>query len=81
MSARFEELDWRETPLGEVTSDRRVYRHREQAGLRIGEWRKVNLYRYMAWLIERIADKKKAPSRDASYIAHRLKILGFATGD
>ena len=38
------------TPLGEVTSERQVYRDRERAGLRIGEKNRVNLFQYAAWL-------------------------------
>lgn len=38
------------TPLGEVTSERQVYRDRERAGLRIGEKNRVNLFKYAAWL-------------------------------
>ena len=40
------------TPLGEVINTRVLYRHREQAGLRIGEGRHVDLVRYVAWLVQ-----------------------------
>jgi hypothetical protein len=40
------------TPLGEVINDRKLKRHRERAGLRIGDGRYVDLVRYVAWLIQ-----------------------------
>lgn len=39
------------TSLGTVISDRQLYRHRERAGFRIGERKKVDLFKYTAWLI------------------------------
>jgi hypothetical protein len=42
------------TPLGEVLTERRLYRHRQLAGLRIGDGRNIHLPRYVAWLIERL---------------------------
>lgn len=38
------------TPLGEVLSDRQLFRHRQRAGYRIGRDRTIDLYRYVAWL-------------------------------
>jgi len=40
------------TPLGEVLSERQLYRHRTRAGNRIGDGRYVDLLKYTAWLIE-----------------------------
>ncbi len=40
------------TPLGEVISERQLYRHRSRAGMRIGDARYVDLLRYGAWLVE-----------------------------
>jgi hypothetical protein len=40
------------TPLGEVISERQLYRHRTRAGLRIGDAKHVDLLRYVAWLVE-----------------------------
>ena len=40
------------TPLGEVISERQLYRHRTRAGMRIGDARYVDLLRYGAWLVE-----------------------------
>ena len=40
------------TPLGEVISERQLYRHRMRAGLRIGDGRHIDLLRYAAWLVQ-----------------------------
>ncbi|MCC6491603.1 MAG: hypothetical protein IT424_01125, partial [Pirellulales bacterium] len=40
------------TPLGEVVSERQLHRHRTRAGFRIGDGQTVDLFRYVAWLIE-----------------------------
>src|ERR1043165_7727930 len=39
------------TPLGAVLNERQLHRHREKAGLRIGDGRSVDLLRYIAWLM------------------------------
>ena len=39
------------TPLGEVTSERQLRRHRNRAGYRIGDEKRVDLLRYVAWLV------------------------------
>jgi len=40
------------TPLGPVIDERQLYRHRNQAGFRIGDGKHIDLFRYIAWLIE-----------------------------
>jgi hypothetical protein len=40
------------TPLGEVTSERQLYRHRQRAGNRIGDSKTVDLLRYCAWMLQ-----------------------------
>ena len=40
------------TPLGAVVDERQLYRHRMRAGYRIGDGRRVDLFRYVAWLVE-----------------------------
>jgi hypothetical protein len=40
------------TPLGEVINERKLKRHRERAGLRIGDARHVDLVRYVTWLMQ-----------------------------
>jgi hypothetical protein len=58
------------TPLGEVTSERQVYRDRERAGLRIGEKNRVNLFQYAAWLAwERHYPKASEPPQ--TYDEHK----------
>lgn len=52
------------TPLGEVTSERQLHRHRTRAGLRIGDARHVDLVRYVAWLVERRHGPKPEPDGD-----------------
>lgn len=49
------------TPLGTVIDERQLYRHRMQAGFRIGDGRRVDLFRYIAWLVER-RHTPKAPT-------------------
>jgi hypothetical protein len=50
------------TPLGEVISERQLYRHRMRAGLRIGDGKRVDLFRYMAWVREEL--QKRRAERD-----------------
>ncbi|MFV0444389.1 MAG: hypothetical protein ACK5Q5_12540 [Planctomycetaceae bacterium] len=38
------------TALGEVTSERQLYRDRQRAGFRVGDGNRVDLVRYTAWL-------------------------------
>ncbi len=40
------------TPLSEVISERQLNRHRTRAGFRIGDGQSVDLFRYVAWLIQ-----------------------------
>ena len=51
------------TPLGEVINERQLYRHRTRAGFRIGDGRRIDLLRYVAWLIQVRHEPK--PERDA----------------
>ena len=48
------------TPLGEVISERQLRRHRNRAGYRIGDDKRVDLLRYVAWLVE----QRHAPKPD-----------------
>ena len=52
------------TPLGTVLDERQLYRHRMRAGFRIGDGRRVDLFRYVAWLIEELAKPKVEKARD-----------------
>lgn len=40
------------TPLGTVINERQLYRHRNRAGYRLGEDNRVDLLRYVAWLVD-----------------------------
>lgn len=58
------------TPLGEVISERQLYRHRSRAGFRIGDDKTVDLLRYVAWMVhERHAPKPEPPPE--SYDQHK----------
>ena len=52
------------TPLGTVIDERQLYRHRMRAGFRIGDGRRVDLLRYVAWLIEERRRPKPDKARD-----------------
>ena len=49
------------TPLGPILDERQLYRHRTRAGFRIGDGRRVDLLRYIAWLF----DERHTPKEDA----------------
>jgi len=52
------------TPLGTVIDERQIYRHRMRAGFRIGDGRRVDLFRYVAWLMEEREKPKPEKTRD-----------------
>jgi len=52
------------TPLGTVIDERQLYRHRMRAGYRIGNGKRVDLFRYVAWLMEERANPKPEKTRD-----------------
>lgn len=52
------------TPLGEVISERQLYRHRMRAGFRVGDGRHVDLLRYVAWLVDVVHEPKPEPDAD-----------------
>ena len=57
------------TPLGEVISERQLYRHRYRAGFRIGDGRHVDLFRYVAWLVAIRHDRRGRCPRAIHYEA------------
>jgi len=59
------------TPLGEVASERTLYRHRARAGLRIGDGRTVDLLRYVAWLVLERHRPRPEPDGLTGYEAHK----------
>ncbi|MFV0442552.1 MAG: hypothetical protein ACK5Q5_03170 [Planctomycetaceae bacterium] len=58
------------TPLGEVISERQLYRDRQRAGFRIGDGNRVDLVRYAAWLASERHNPKPAPTGE-SYDQHK----------
>ena len=52
------------TPLGEVISERQLFRHRTRAGFRIGDGKTVDLLRYVAWLVHVRHEPKPKPDTD-----------------
>jgi len=52
------------TPLGEVASERQLYRHRMRAGYRIGDGRHVDMVRYAAWLVDELEGLRARPPAD-----------------
>ncbi|TQE98696.1 MAG: hypothetical protein FKY71_12510 [Spiribacter salinus] len=53
------------TPLGTVVDERQVYRHRMRAGFRVGDGKRVDLLRYVGWLIDqRHGPKDTRPAQD-----------------
>jgi hypothetical protein len=52
------------TPLGEVISERQLYRHRSRAGMRVGDGKHVDLVRYVAWLVSQRHAPKPEPAGD-----------------
>ena len=52
------------TPLGEVISERQLNRHRARAGFRIGDGQTVDLFRYVAWLIQVRNEPRPADDAD-----------------
>jgi len=62
------------TPLGEVTSERQLYRHRMRAGYRIGDGRHIDLLRYAAWLVDELEQRdRQASDPKAAYEAMKAR--------
>jgi hypothetical protein len=59
------------TALGPVMHERRLYRHRTRAGLRVGNGRTLDLFRYIAWAVDRLRDPITSADSQADYLAHR----------
>ncbi len=55
------------TPLGTVLTERQLHGHRTRAGYRIGSNRRVNLFRYAAWLIGERQKPVETPDPQAEY--------------
>lgn len=67
------------TPLGEVISERQLLRHRTRAGNRIGDDRFVNLFGYIAWLVQvRHAPKPESPEDPYGELKERARARNAA---
>lgn len=62
------------TPLGTVLDDRKLRKHRERAGMRIGDGRTIDLLRYAAWLIAQPRAVQPTPAAVASTKAEKYEI-------
>lgn len=66
------------TRLGFVLSERRLYRHRMAAGLRIGDKDHIHLLRYACWLSQRLTEREgeaRMPTKDKhqQYEQHKAR--------
>ena len=52
------------TPLGTVINERQLYRHRTEAGFRLGDGRHIDLFKYAAWLVEKKHSPRQIPDVD-----------------
>lgn len=53
------------TPLGNVTTAQRLGYHRNEAGYRIGDGKKVDMIRYLAWLVIRRHSERREGTADS----------------
>ncbi|MFM7831379.1 MAG: hypothetical protein ACKPJD_06290, partial [Planctomycetaceae bacterium] len=67
------------TLLGTVISERQLYRHRTRAGLRLGEGNRIDLLKYVAWLVEEVHKPKEAvASNDYEVLKERARARNAA---
>lgn len=59
------------TQQGTAIHERRLRDHRTRAGLRIGDGRTVDLYRYLAWVSDLLAAPVTVTDPQRNYLAHR----------
>jgi hypothetical protein len=57
--------------IGEVLTERRLRRHRVRAGFRIGDGRSIDLFRYMAWIADRLHQPHEITDAAQSHATHR----------
>jgi hypothetical protein len=65
------------TPLGEVIQEHQLKNHRNRAGLRIGDNRRIDLVRYVAWLV---AERHKPKAATTAPVADDTSLLANAQG-
>jgi len=63
------------TPLGTVVDTARLHRHRTLAGFRIGNGRRIDLLRYVAWLFDRHSDRRGKGRGVTTATADDYKVL------
>lgn len=68
------------TPLGEVISDGQLRRQRSRAGLRIGDGTRIDLVRYVAWLVLARHAPKPDPASQAGIDLTEAAIGAAALG-
>ena len=67
------------TLLGTVISERQLYRHRTRAGLRLGEGNRIDLLKYVAWLVEEVhKPREPAASSDYEVLKERARVRNAA---
>ncbi len=67
--------------LGVVIDERQLYRHRMRAGFRIGDGKRVDLLRYLGWLVDQIhgpQDEKSVADYEAKKEAARSRNAALA---
>ena len=67
------------TPLGEVFSERQLYRHRQRAGLRIGDGTTLDLLRYAGWLLDEVEARRAVKGLQATQQAEAADIAAGGT--
>ncbi len=69
------------TELGVVLDERQLYRHRSRAGFRIGDGKRVDLLRYLGWLVDQVhgpQDEKPVADYEAKKEAARSRNAAIA---
>lgn len=66
------------TRIGTVLTERQLYRHRMQAGMRIGDGNHIHLLRYAAWLAEQLQERSRSTmatkqTQQQQYEQHRRR--------
>jgi hypothetical protein len=62
------------TPAGQVIDDRRLRSHRAKAGMRVGDDKTIDLFRYAAWLHDQLRLRPVESDESATRLAAELGI-------
>ena len=72
------------TPLGEVIQEHQLKNHRNRAGLRIGDSRRIDLVKYVAWLVRNATSRRpRRPLRscdDTALVANAQGAAALVAG-